>query len=194
MNKDKAIDLLVKHLKQSKIKLSQVLKFLDQAGIEYELEDVKKKFFGFNAQLKVGAKGEKLFEQNYPALLEKSKDQRWDFVMKSTGQKIEIKTDTYSAKTGNFFFEKISNDTKGFKQSPGGPWRAEQDKVDIFCYLYFDDKLCYEFPNVKRLVKRLNQLTTGLEPVSIKNRTYNTIGYKVPRDWVADLYIEWQFK
>jgi len=150
------------------------------------------KIFRFNDQLRVGTIGEDIFKKNYPAELEEYEGRICDFKCKETGKLIEIKTDTYDAtKTENFFFERYSNEEK---ETPGGPWRAKKDRIDIFCYVFAKNGYCYEFGDVKALVKRLDWLIKKIKPTGVKNPGYRTIGYKVPRAAVEDLYSFWEWK
>ena len=152
---------------------------------------MSKRVFQFNSQLQVGNIGEQFFLDNYPATLEKFSGRECDFKLVETGGLIEVKTDTYDAeKTENFFFERWSNQEK---KTPGGPWRAKKDKIDIFCYLFINNKLCYEFGNMRGLVKRLNWLIKKIPPTEVKNRGFVTIGYKVPRKDLEGLYHLWDF-
>lgn len=150
------------------------------------------KTFRFQDQLRVGDIGEKLFIDNYPSNLEIYEGREWDFNCLDSGKRIEIKADTYDVnKTENFFFEYISNDNKG---TPGGPWRAKKDKVDIFCYVFVKNGYCYEFGDVRGLIKRLDWLIKDLKEIKVKNPGYMTIGYKVPRSEVEDLYHLWKWQ
>ena len=147
--------------------------------------------FSFKDQLKVGDKGEKIFFDNYPADLMLYSGREYDFVCKESKKKIEVKTDTYNMdKTVNFFFERYSDLNK---ETPGGPWRAKQDKVDTFCYLFLKNNMCFEFPDVKKLVNRLKILTKKKGLVYIKNTAWTTAGYKIKREDVKDLYIKWDW-
>ena len=113
--------------------------------------------FTFTQQLKTGNKGEKLLKDAFPFHLEKSKDLKYDFYCPDTNQTIELKTDTYRlAKTENFFMERLSDIDS---RKPGGPWRALQDNVDVFIYMFINDNTYYQFNDIPALVERLNLIT-----------------------------------
>lgn len=147
--------------------------------------------FDFKTQLKVGDRGEELFIEHYPRKLTVYDGRQWDFTVSSTGETIELKTDTYNMdKTENFFFERYSNiDLK----TPGGPWRAKEDKVNIFCYYFVRHNLWYEFRHIPNLVKRLDILSAKSGLIYIKNRGWITAGYKIKREDVEDLSIIYEF-
>jgi hypothetical protein len=136
--------------------------------------------FDFKKQLGVGAAGEKAFFDFYnkeKGDLVKTDGVKYDFEYTS-GKTIELKTDTYAMdKTPNFFMERLGN-TESKKN--GGPWRALDDKVDYFVYLYIKDMVAFWF-KTRRLVNLLNKHEMELKHREIKNRTWTTLGYIVPR-------------
>lgn len=147
------------------------------------------KAFGFREQLAVGDKGEAWFLANYPRRLEKLDGRKADFRVASSLERLELKTDSYSLeKTPNFFFERFSDRDK---KTPGGPWRAKQDKVDIFCYLFIASGTWFEFRDIPALVKHLDAWLKAEKPKpkTIPNRGWVTEGYAVPRNSVSGLYI-----
>ena len=145
----------------------------------------------FKAQLEVGDRGEALFLERYPSKIEIYPGREYDFVCKKTGAKIELKTDTYNMdKTQNFFFEKYSD---LHRETPGGPWRAAGDNVDIFCYYFVRHNIWFQFNHVNELVQRLDELTKDKDLVYIKNKAWITGGYKVKRDALEDLFDVWYF-
>jgi hypothetical protein len=77
--------------------------------------------FSFQAQLSIGDKGEKDFQEHYSKFKPiKSTDRRIDFEL-CDGKTVELKTDSYDmSRTENFFFEILSC-TKSKK--PGGVYR-----------------------------------------------------------------------
>lgn len=149
------------------------------------------KTFDFQAQLKVGTRGEELFLEHYPEPLEVIPIHASDFRVKTTGKIIELKTDTYNInKTSNFFMERWSS---VYDERPGGPWQALAHRADIFCYMFVRHNIYYEFNDLPALVKRLEDLTKGKGLVYIKNQTWITGGFKVPRSELEDLYDIWEF-
>lgn len=156
-----------------------------------EKAEKETKTFDFRKQLKFGQESEELFAEYYPRRLEPAKDLTYDFLISSSRQKLELKTDSYSMlKTQNFFMERFSDVRK---RSPGGPWRSVKDKVDIFCYLFSQNRTWYEFRKLPELVEMLNELTKGAQMTYVKNRTWVTGGFLVPREALKDLYTVWEF-
>ena len=147
--------------------------------------------FTFKAQLEVGDRGEQLFLERYPRKIEIYPGREWDFTVQSTGEKLELKTDTYNIdKSPNFFFERFSD---VYKQTPGGPWQSYSHGVDIFCYYFVRHNVWFEFRDMEALLERLNKLTENKGLVYIKNRGWVTGGYKIPRNLLEDLYTVWEF-
>ena len=139
------------------------------------------KTFTWTAQFNIGKIGEQLFQETYPEAI-KTDGRVEDFIL--NGEKIEIKTDNYSMnKTENFFFEFVGNDTK---MNPGGPWRAAQDNIKWFVYLFIHDKKFFWFDS-KKLCAFLDKKIVGMKPKSIKNKGYNTLGYTILREDVKHL-------
>lgn len=142
--------------------------------------------FDFKAQLEVGSRGEELFMANYPRPLEIWPGRDGDFIVKETGQKLEVKTDTYNIeKTPNFFIERYSNVAK---KSPGSVWQALEHGCSIFCYMYVRHNIWFEFNDLPALRDRLDKLIEGKGYIAIKNKGWITAGYKIPRIELADLY------
>lgn len=150
-----------------------------------------KKVWSFQAQLEVGNRAEELFMDYYPRKLEIFPGKEYDFTVKSSREKLELKTDTYNInKSENFFMERYSCIDR---KTPGGPWRAKKDKIDIFCYFFARHNVWFEFRDIPALIKRLDTLTKGKGLVYIKNRGWITGGYKVKRSDLEDLYNIWEF-
>lgn len=157
-----------------------------------DAKDTKdEKVFDFRKQLKFGQEAEELFQKYYPRRLEPAKDLTYDFLISSSRQKLELKTDSYNMlKTGNFFMERFSDVRK---RSPGGPWRSVKDKIDIFCYLFSQNRTWFEFRKIPELVEELNILTKDTQMTYVKNRTWVTGGFLVPREKLLNLCTVWEF-
>lgn len=146
----------------------------------------------FKEQLKVGDRGEELFLENYPKKLTIYPGKEYDFTCES-GAKIELKTDTYNInKTENFFLERFSDLER---ETPGGPWRAANDGIDIFCYMFVRHNIWFQFEDVPALVQRVDEILEGRKGglVYIKNRGWVTAGHKIKRVDLEDLYDIWEF-
>jgi hypothetical protein len=128
--------------------------------------------------------GESLFFQAHEGRLEKIDGLKGDFVLKETGQKLELKTDLWVMdRTPNFFMERYSNKAT---QSPGGPWQSAAHGSDLFIYFYVKDLTFYQF-ETKKLVEALERIVPTLAPTDIPNTGYVTQGYRVPRTMLADI-------
>lgn len=147
----------------------------------------------FKKDLQRGQDGEaKLVEHFHLDLLPNRdpKERRWDYETRS-GLKVEIKSDYWPTTTGNFFMEQWSDVAK---RKLGGPWRACQDEVDCFVYFYPKENIYFYFRDVPALVEKLNQLTEEMKSTTVPNRAWNTVGWKIPRTELEDLYevYEWE--
>jgi hypothetical protein len=148
-------------------------------------------FFTFKKQHKLGQDGESLFLSCYPKFKPILSDGiKFDITIKEKiGNKIfdksvELKTDYYEmGKTKNIFFEKYGSN---ITQKLGGTFRALDDKVDWFVYLYIKDKTFYWF-NPQTICKFLDTYIKDKSPFHIKNKGYYSIGYLVPRAEVSHL-------
>ena len=144
--------------------------------------------FSWKKQLEIGQHGEHLLLSNYYTPIAPANTLTYDFIRLHDGGKIEVKTDTYSMlKTPNFFFERWGNVDE---KKPGGPWRARKHRIDEFTYFFVLDSTYFVFNDVKELCARADKLLRrkDTEPKYIKNRTYITMGYALPRDEFKDLY------
>lgn len=151
----------------------------------------KSKAWDFKEQLALGERGEELFMERYPRKLEIFPGREYDFTVCSSREKLELKTDSYNInKSENFFFERYSD---VHRKTPGGPWRAHKDKVDIFCYYFVRHNVWFEFRDLPALCERLDALTKKQGLVYIKNTAWITGGYKVPRAELEDLFDVWEF-
>lgn len=150
------------------------------------------KTFDFKKQLTLGDRGESLFMERYPRKLEIYPGREYDFVVKSSREKIELKTDSFNMlKTPNFFFERYSDIQS---KKPGGPWRAAEDKVDIFCYYFVRFNMWYEFRDLPELIKVLDKYTEKKGMIWIKNKGWTTGGFTVPRDLLEPYYTIYEFE
>lgn len=142
--------------------------------------------FGFHNQLEVGQAGENLFIASYKDLgAAKTDGRKTDFILE-TKESVELKTDTYPMiKTENFFMERFSNADKG---TEGGPWRAAQDKVDYFVYLFLSDKTFFWFrsADLRDFLDTYVKVFTP-KPKIIQNRGWQTIGFAIPRGVCSQL-------
>ena len=142
--------------------------------------------FTFHAQNSIGKRGEQLFLTTFP---EWNTNNRVtctepDFVDKH-GRKAEIKFDVskraHRDSKGhqlNFFMETISNDRKN---TLGGIFRAHEEKVKFFVYIFEQPQRIFIMNVAKALKKTKELIQTGkYHQCRIKNPYYYTIGYPLP--------------
>lgn len=147
--------------------------------------------FDFREQLQVGQQGEQDFLEHYPEELTIHPGYDGDFIL-PCGGKLELKTDTYSmAKTSNFFIERWSD---FHRKKPGFVWQAREHGCTRLCYYFVRDSTYFEFRDLEALQKRLEELTEGMSYIMVKNKGWLTVGYKVPRAALEDLYEEWEIQ
>lgn len=141
--------------------------------------------YDWDTKLAEGQAGERLLASLATGLVFPATASReYDLLVKSTGEKVEVKSDQYQHdKTPNFFFEKTSHG------KPGGPWRALGHGVDWFCYFFpLPSPRAYWFRTpelVKALDAWLAEKTRWV--VNIRNKGWSAQGYRVPRRAVAEV-------
>ncbi|MBC8395058.1 MAG: hypothetical protein H8E05_00010 [Bacteroidetes bacterium] len=133
----------------------------------------------FQKDLARGQKGEEVICKRYKC--SKSKDLRYDLISPK-GRSWEVKSDDYDmTKTPNFFMECRSDKSKN---TLGGPWRALNDNVELFSYLFVKNRKHYIW-ETKTLVERLEDIVAAMPLHEVENKNngkpYYTVGYKVPR-------------
>lgn len=131
--------------------------------------------FNFKKDLQRGLVGQQMFNKLFPKLVQTS-GRSGDFEF--NGDKFELKVDYYDLnKSPNFFIERYS---KLDLFSPGGPWQADAHECKYFVYLYIGALEGYIF-NTKDLIVQLEPIISNLKPVEVRNKSWITVGYKVPR-------------
>lgn len=145
------------------------------------IADVKVHHFGDS--LKKGQAGELLFLQMMPNLV-RLDGKKSDFKSPETGLLYELKSDQYNMNaTENYFIERFRNDNN---MTNGGPWQSVDHGTDKFVYMFVPNQVAHIF-DVKKLVKELELVLPRLKQKLIRNPGYNTIGYAVPRKWLAHI-------
>lgn len=143
----------------------------------------------FQSSLKKGVDGELALMEVWPGLVRLA-GRKSDFVIEATQELMELKTDQYDMRlTPNFFFERFSNAEKG---TDGGPWQALHHGSKYIFYWYAQNKVGYLF-EVVPLILVLDKLIQRVKPSYINNKSYTTIGFKVPRASVMHLATEKDF-
>jgi hypothetical protein len=147
--------------------------------------------FNFKTSLKHGALGELIFYEAHCGEMKKEDGRARDFTYTLTGDGVELKTDLWSMeKTPNFFFERYSDKQK---QSPGGPWQAQANGNKWFVYFYVSNMTYFRF-ETSELVECLNKVIPDIDPTDVKNSSWTTEGYRVPRDRVSHIAEEFRLK
>src|SRR5574338_525652 len=135
----------------------------------------------FTKDLPFGTKCEDSFERAFSPWVSRVDGRMSDFVTLD-GEHLELKADRYK-NPKNFFFERWSCNVK---QKPGGPWRAEQDKVKWFAYWFVEENTVFLF-RTGELIERLESLDLERFRTTVPNKGYVTEGFAVPRKLVEDL-------
>lgn len=147
-------------------------------------------YHNFKSSLSKGQAGEELLLTLWPGLI-KLDGRRSDFKT-SEGETVELKTDSYTVeKTANFFIELMSDI---MKLKVGGPGQALKNGTTYFAYMYPASRVLYVFETTK-LVKAMERLLISeqLVPCLIRNKSWVTLGVKVPRTLLKDIYTERKF-
>jgi hypothetical protein len=140
--------------------------------------------WGFKKQLRAGEVGEIIFLAAQREDMIKLKDFKTDFKSVKSGETYELKSDYYGLDaTPNFFFERYSDEAKG---TPGGPWRSLEEGATYFVYFVVPSLTYFKF-KTKELVEALEPLIKDIKPFSVPNKSWTTIGYRVPRSAVEHL-------
>ena len=133
----------------------------------------------FQTDLERGQEAEKKFMKLHCLDLKKPTHLKWDFDGPN-GERVELKADSYDPnRTPNLFMERWSDVDR---KKPGGPWRALENGANIFCYWFVMGDYFLECRNLPGLVKFLDEEILTAKKVSVKNKTWTTVGYLVPRD------------
>jgi hypothetical protein len=138
----------------------------------------------FKKSLSIGQMGETLYFAASNGTLERLDGRKADFRVMSSDDLVELKTDSYSMSTGNFFIERYSDVNK---KSPGGPFQASANGCKYFDYFYVQDLAIFRF-NTEELCQWIKEHEAELKPMNIGNTTWTTQGYLVKRELVKHLY------
>jgi hypothetical protein len=138
----------------------------------------------FKKDLARGTRGEETFLECFKDYVAPVEGHHADFILKETGELLELKTDGRSSKdTGNMFIERWSD---VFERKPGGPWQAKKNKVTYFVYFYPKDEISYWF-KVKDFCKWMEKNFDNTKLICVNNYRWWSAGYKVPIEKVKEL-------
>ena len=137
----------------------------------------------FQTDLQRGKDGEAEFQAAFGEWLRPTDGREGDFIIKATGEKLEVKTDSYCpVKYKNFIMERFRSGSKN-----GGPWQALDHGCKYFAYRFKKTGDTYLF-DTSALVAKLESMEHT--PFTIGNDTYETTYYKVPRNALESLYLD----
>jgi hypothetical protein len=131
------------------------------------------KVYEFNERNNIGKNGEYLLAELFPNIFTLTDGMEGDLLFKNE-HKFELKTDTY--KSGNFFFEKISNVRLNNK---GGVWQTKEHGCNYYSfYMLRYDKL-FVF-KVDEILEWLDKNVDNYHVKTVKNPTKESKGYAIP--------------
>lgn len=147
------------------------------------------KIHNFVDSLKKGKEEEAKFVAKCAGKLTQLEGKKSDFKVNENGLLLELKSDFYDMeKTPNFFFERYSN---WESKSPGGPWQAKTHDSKYYCYRFVNNDKTFLF-DVVQLTAFLDTFTETLQMKEVRNKTWTTKGYAVPRAAVAHLELDFE--
>lgn len=128
----------------------------------------------FASSLKKGKDAEAKLLKLWPELV-RLDGKKGDFTL--DGVKMEIKSDYYGlARTKNLFIERWSDFDR---KKPGSVWQAVNHGCDLFFYWFPADQVGFLF-NTAELLTHLEHTEHQYNPVFVQNKSWRTVGYKVP--------------
>jgi len=137
----------------------------------------------FQTDLQRGKDGEAEFQAAYGEWVIPTDGREGDFIIKATGEKLELKFDSWCPiKYKNFIMERFRSGLKN-----GGPWQALDHGCKYFAYRFKKTGDTYLF-DTAALVAKLDSMDHT--PHTIGNTTYETTYYKVPRAALESLYLD----
>lgn len=141
------------------------------------------KVYEFNECNSVGKNGEYLIAELFPKTFKLTDGMEGDLLFKNK-DKFELKTDTY--KSGNFFFEKISNVRLN---NVGGVWQAKEHSCEYYSFLMLKYDKLYMF-KVDVILNWLNENISNYSVKTVYNEKKETKGYAIPIKDVENLCIK----
>ncbi len=141
------------------------------------------KVYEFNSCNDIGRNGELLMAEMFPNTFGITDGREGDLIFKGKF-KFELKTDTY--KSGNFFFERISNVRLN---NNGGVWQTKEHGCEYYAfYMLKYDKL-YIF-EVDKILAWLDANINNYPHKIVNNPTKKSKGYAIPIADVESLCIK----
>jgi len=139
--------------------------------------------YNFRSSLAIGKAGEAIFANHFP-MLTPLNGRKSDFIDQVSKELWELKTDSYDmAKTKNFFIEHYSDIERG---KLGGIWQSATHGTTYWCYMFSKNETLFVFI-LEDLVAFMEKTLLNYEIREIKNKTWVTTGFLVPREAVQHL-------
>ena len=145
----------------------------------------------FNADLKRGKAAERWLAERVGLNLAPEGERRWDLQSEAHGR-IELKCDSHDpASSPNFFMELRTRVARGGTLL-GGPWRALEDDVDTFVYMFHrvdtPPSVAFWFEDLPRLVEHLDYKRSvgAYETRRVRAGKLQAVGLLVPRASLAE--------
>ncbi len=130
----------------------------------------------FQKSLKKGKAGETAFYELFKDKVDRLDGYTNDFVIKRTGETIELKMETRCiSETPNLFIERYS-----YGDEDGGPWQAAKKKSTYYIHFFPKTNSFFTY----RTTKLVNWLNTNFPRpwlINVRNKSHNTRGFVVKR-------------
>lgn len=142
------------------------------------------KIFEFEKSLKKGKKAEAEFHELFLDKVDRLDGYAADFVIKRTGDTIELKTESRcESETPNIFIEKYS-----YGNEPGGPYQAAK-KGSTYYIHYFPKTQAFYVYRTTTLVTWLNTNVPRPWLLNIRNKNHTTRGFTVRRSQLESIQL-----
>lgn len=144
----------------------------------------------FKTSLAKGKQGEALLLEAMPELVPLN-GRKSDFINPATEELYELKSDQYDMSATKNFFIEIYSDVE--RKAVGGPWQAAEHGSQYWMYMFPKNRVLFIFKTVD-LLNYLEYISTSVYETSrIYNRSWTTLGMKVPREDLKHLYVRIDF-
>lgn len=147
----------------------------------------------FNADLKRGKAAERWFADHVGLQLAPDGERRWDLQSSEYGR-IELKCDSHDPASSPNFFMELRTRIAGGGTLLGGPWRALEDDVDTFVYMFHrvdaPPSVAFWFEDLPKLVQHLDfhHAEGHYETRRVRAGKLQAVGLLVPRQSLIDLF------
>lgn len=142
----------------------------------------------FVRSLKKGLDAEAKLLELWPELV-RLDGRKGDFTLE--GIKMEVKSDFYGlSRTKNLFIERWSNFDR---KKPGSVWQALEHGCDLFFYWFPADQVGFLF-STRELLALVEATEHKYDPVFVQNKSWRTVGYKVPIKSLLSIAIRKEWK